>query len=348
MSEQEYSGKPLAYLDQNVLDLLAKNFESTHEVYSYLKESFQVVYSDTTLGEIYKAFLNSKEENKENTLEKYLNILEWLNAYHIRIAYNRNLEFLNSCVISQASVKQWFNNYVENKKEWGFWDQHIYNQFLLSYQKNKNIDEIKIEALLSYEKNLEKMRKAKDELQNYPQLKYKAEAMYEEIYNQKEIYEEAIQGMLSIVIQNVEQDKMSEIFRNEMGISAKQLNNINMPHVVQKIWNLYKDKEGYQNFTIDDFWSINLLEKNKGRKFYKYEKVNVIYNMMNFIGFYSDTKLDQVNGVQRSMSDFTHAQMASFCHFFFTNDKNLIKKVDAIYEYLDIPTRLARIEINSN
>lgn len=348
MKEQQYSGKPLAYLDHNVLDLFAKNFESTHGVYSYLKESFQVVYSDTTLGEIYKAFLNSKEEHKENTLEKYLNILEWLNAYHIRIAYNRNLELLDSCVISQASVRQWFNNYVENKTEWGFWDQHMYNQFLLSYQKDKNIDEIKREALFSYEKNLEKMRKAKNELQNYPQFRYKAEAMYEEIHNQKEIYEQAIQDMLSIIMQNAEQDKMSEIFRNEMGISAKQLNNINTPHVVQKIWNLYKDKEGYKNFTIDDFLNFNLLEKNKGRKFYKYEKINVIYNMMNFIGFYSDTKLDQVNGVQRSMSDFTHAQMASFCHFFFTNDKNLIKKVDAIYEYLDVPTRLSRIEINSN
>ncbi|MGE8570991.1 MAG: hypothetical protein ACN6NW_03000 [Acinetobacter amyesii] len=348
MSELEYSGKPLAYLDQNILDLFTKKFDRNNDIYPYFNENFQVVYSDTTLGEIYKAFLNSKEEDKENILEKYLNILEWLNAYHIRIAYNRNLEFLDSCVISQASVRHWFNNYVENKIEWGFWDQHIYNQFLLSYQKHKNIDEIKREALLSYEKNLEKMRVAKDDLQNYPQLRYKAEAMYEQTYNSKANYEQSIERMLSIIMQNAEQDKMSEIFRNEMGISAKQLNNINMPHVVEKIWNLYKDKEGYQNFTIDDFWSINLLETNKGRKFYKYEKINVIYNMMNFIGFYSDTKLDQVNGVQRSMSDFTHAQIASFCHFFFTNDKNLIKKVDAIYEYLDVPTRLARIDINSN
>ncbi|MFZ0022590.1 hypothetical protein [Acinetobacter sp.] len=139
--------------------------------------------------------------------------------------------------------------------------------------------------------------------------------------------------------------KFSEM---KWGISAKQLNNINMPQVVEKIWNLYKEKEDYKNFTIDDFWTINVLEKNKERKLYKYEKVNIIYNMMNFIGFYSDTKLDHVNGVQRSISDFTHAQIASFCHFFFTNDNNLIKKVDAIYEYLDIPTQLAHIDVNSN
>lgn len=348
MSEPEYSGKPLAYLDQNILDLFLKKINRSHEIYSYFNENFQVVYSDITLSEIYKAFLNSKEEDKENTVEKYLNVLEWLNANHIRIAYNKNLDFLDSCVISEAPVREWFQNYVENKTEWGFWDHHIYNQFLLSYQKNKNVDEIKREALFAYEKNLEVMKKAKDELKNYPQLRYKAEAMHEQIYNQKEIYEQVIESMLSAIMQNAEQDKMSEIFRNEMGISSKQLNNINMPHAVEKIWNLYKDKEGYKNFTIDDFWNINLLEKNKGRKFYKYEKINLLYNMMNFIGFYSDTKLDQVNGVQRSMSDFTHAQIASFCHFFFTNDKNLIKKIDAIYEYLDVPTRLACIDIDSN
>ncbi|MFZ0022589.1 hypothetical protein [Acinetobacter sp.] len=194
-----------------------KRFDRNNDIYSYFNESFQIVYSDTTLGEIYKAFLNAKEEDKEKTVEKYLNILEWLNANHIRIAYNRNLEFLDSCVISQASVREWFHNYVENKTEWGFLDQHIYDQFLLSYQKNKNIHEIKKEALFSYEKNLEKMRKAKDELENFPQLRYKAEAMYQEIYSQKEIYEQAIEATLSLIVKNAEQDKMSEIFRNEVG-----------------------------------------------------------------------------------------------------------------------------------
>ena len=126
--------------------------------------------------------------------------------------------------------------------------------------------------------------------------------------------------------------------------------------------NKYKNKYEIKNFSFlkDDINSLDsesidivfhlsaLVHQMGGVGAEEYEKVNVIYNMMNFIGFYSDTKLDQVNGVQRSMSDFTHAQIASFCHFFFTNDKNLIKKVDAIYEYLDIPTRLARIEINSD
>lgn len=343
MSDDKYSGQPLAYLDQNILDLLVKRFDHEHEIYSYFKEHFQVVYSDTTLGEIYKAFLNS---NNEENIEKYLNVLEWLDANHIRIAYNGNLEFLDKCVISTISIQEWFQRYVENKKEWGFWDQHIYNQLLLNYQKGKNIDEIKCEALLAYGKNLKKMEKAKNELKDYPQFRDKSEAMYKHINDQKNKYEEAIDSMLSKILEHAENDKVTEVFRNEIGVFPKHLNNIEMPNVVLKIWNLYKDKEAYKNFGIDDFWNFKNIESMKERKLYNYEKINIMYNMMNFIGFHQDTKLDQINGAQRAMSDFTHAQIASFCHFFFTHDKNLKRKIEAIYEYLDIPTRIGVININ--
>lgn len=128
----------------------------------------------------------------------------------------------------------------------------------------------------------------------------------------------------------------------------EQLNNIEMPNVVQKIWNLYKGKEAYKNFSIDDFWNLKILQNMKERDLYNYEKVNIMYNMMNFIGFHQDTKLDQINGVQRAMSDFTHAQIASFCHFFFTHDIKLKNKVEAIYEYLEINTKFGQININEN
>lgn len=126
MNELEYSGKPLAYLDQNILDLFAKKFDQNDEIYSFFKENFQVVYSDATLGEIYKAFINSKNEVN---VEQYLNVLECLDANHIRIAHNRNFECLDKCVISTISVYECFQRYIDNKREWGFLDQYIYNQF---------------------------------------------------------------------------------------------------------------------------------------------------------------------------------------------------------------------------
>lgn len=343
MEEPEYEGKPLAYLDQNILDLFAKKFDRRPEVYAYFRENFQVVYSDATLGEIYKAFLNSG--NEEN-IGKYLNVLELLDANHIRIAYNRNFEFLDKCVISTFPVKEWFVRYLENKQNWAFLDQHIYNHFLFSYQKNKNINEIKRDALLAYENNLKIMEKAKNELSNHSLFKDRSEALYKQINNQKIDYEKAIDLMLEKIIEHADNEKMTEVFRTAIGVQPKHLNNIKMPNVVQKIWNLYKDKEGYKNFGIDDFWNFKIIESVKARELYNYEKVNIMYNMMNFLGFNQDAELDHTNGVRRAMSDFTHAQIASFCHYFFTHDMKLKNKVEAIYDYLDINTKFGQINID--
>lgn len=336
----EYSGKPLAYLDQNILDLFVKNFDQDHSIYQVFKDTYQVVYSDTTLGEIYKAFLNS--QNASNCT-KYLNVLTWLNAYHIRIACTEKFIFLDQCILSSFPVSQWFDQYVENKKEWGFVDTNIYNQLLLSYQKEKDFDEIKREALQVYERNIELMHTAYNELNAFPQFKERSEMMLKQVIDQKEIYETSIDSMLTTIRKHAGTEKMSELFRNEIGVYPKHLNNIQAPNVIEKIWGLYKEKEGYKNSNINDFWAITINEKIKGRELYNYEKVNIFYNMMNFIGFHQDTKIDQIDGTQRSMSDFTHAQLASFCNFFFTHDKKLEIKTKAIYEYLGINTVFGNI-----
>lgn len=340
--EHSYSGKPLAYLDQNILDLFVKKFDEDHNIYHFFKDNYQVVYSNTTLSEIYKAFLNSHDMSN---YKKYLNVLTWLGAHHIRIACTEKFIFLNQCIISPLPVSQWFDQYIENKKEWGFWDIHIYNQLLLSYQKEKDFDEIKLEALQAYDKNLEVMHTAYDELKLFPLFREQSGIMLKQVIDQKEVYEKSIDSMLSIIRKYADTEKMSEIFRSEVGIYPKHLNNIKAPNVIEKIWGLYKEKECYKNFSINDFWTITLNEKIKGRELYNYEKVNIFYNMMNFIGFEQDTKIDQIDGMQRSMSDFTHAQVASFCDFFFTHDKRLEIKTNAIYDYLGINTKFGRINL---
>lgn len=342
MSEENYAGKPLAYFDQNILDLFVKKIHHGHDIYILLKENYQIVYSDTTLGEIYKAYYNSKDPKD---YQKYIDILDNLDAYHMRIACNYKFEFLDKCVISTVPVSEWFKRYVENKKEWQFLDSYIFNQILLNYQKDKNIEKVENEALKAFQDNLNIIEKANKELQSFPELAEQSQAMLQEIYNQKNTYEKNLKFMLSKIIEHAENEKMTEIFRKEMSIFPKQLNNIEKPNVVEKIWSLYREKDDYKNFDIEDFWSISFCEKAKGRKLYNYEKVNILYNMMNFIGFNQDTELDNKNGIQRAMCDFSHAQIASFCNFFFTNDKKLKKKTEAIYEYLDIPTKLININI---
>lgn len=65
MSEPEHSGKPLAYLDQNILDLFSEYKEKPllsrdSDFFRYLKEEVQAVYSPITLEEIYRSVIKGK------------------------------------------------------------------------------------------------------------------------------------------------------------------------------------------------------------------------------------------------------------------------------------------------
>ena len=63
MSEQQYSDKPLAYLDQNILDLFTEpqcSLKKDSELFNFLKNEVQAVYSPTTLEEIYRSVINGK------------------------------------------------------------------------------------------------------------------------------------------------------------------------------------------------------------------------------------------------------------------------------------------------
>ena len=66
--------KPLAYLDQNILDLFVKG--GADGLMNEISSNFQIVYSDETLKEI--------RRSGENAF-KFIEILKQLEAYHIKI-----------------------------------------------------------------------------------------------------------------------------------------------------------------------------------------------------------------------------------------------------------------------
>jgi len=57
MSEEKYLGKPLAYLDQNILDAFLKADDKDKSFIEEFLSKVQVVYSDITLQEIHFAGL---------------------------------------------------------------------------------------------------------------------------------------------------------------------------------------------------------------------------------------------------------------------------------------------------
>ncbi len=98
-----YQGKPTAYLDHNILDLFVKNpFLSFKED---LRQKYQILYSDENLKEI-------KRTGENGSL--YLDLLEDLEAMHLKLVLTPRFELTGDAVISTTKPVDAFTNYCQN------------------------------------------------------------------------------------------------------------------------------------------------------------------------------------------------------------------------------------------
>ncbi|WP_227554252.1 hypothetical protein [Acinetobacter lanii] len=113
MIEHQYSGKPLAYLDQNILDLFTEPqclLNGDSDLFNFLKNEVQVVYSPATLEEIYRSVVNGKSSVYGLA---FLDVLKELNAHFITLI-TENGKVTNTIFRSWEEPLIHFNQFVEN------------------------------------------------------------------------------------------------------------------------------------------------------------------------------------------------------------------------------------------
>ena len=116
MKELRYSGKPLAYLDHNILDLFSKYKEKPllsreSDFFKYLKDDVQAVYSPTTLEEIIRSVVNGKSSKYG---VEFLDILRELNAHYINLIKDEKGSLTNTIFRSWEDLLIHFNQYIES------------------------------------------------------------------------------------------------------------------------------------------------------------------------------------------------------------------------------------------
>jgi hypothetical protein len=133
-----------------------------------------------------------------------------------------------------------------------------------------------------------------------------------------------------------------------MGIGPKELNNIEPPNVLMKIWDIFKTLPPYDKCAsdIEDFFGLKENLIFPGQPYYNHQKITGIYNMLNTLGYYPDSKVHKERRFVAAVSDTGHASIASFCQLLISNDESFIKKTRAAYEYLGVPTKALHVIIN--
>lgn len=325
-----YKGKPTLYLDQNILDLFVKS--KLIDFRKVITDSYQIIYSDETLNEI-------KRSVGYESL--FLDVLCSLNAFHIQIKVEQpNFVITNQALISNSNPYEEFEAYNSNTSDS---EALIKSSLQSSFKFSGGLKGLSLSDIHENQISIfnEYLDSHVDLLDSIP-----LELREEFISNasaMKEQYRDILKTTEITLKENIIDERNwngLKNYRDAVGIGPKELNNIDGPDVLEKIWQLYKSKPPYSNMNLDihDFFCIKNNFIFPDLPLHNHQKVTAIYRMLDTIGYYPDSNINKERRFIASMSDNSHAAMASFCDHLMSRDMNFIKKVSAAYEFLRIPT----------
>ncbi|MFK1041169.1 hypothetical protein ACIUV2_19590 [Pseudomonas aeruginosa] len=341
MERPVYEGKPTAYLDHNILDFLLKFPGNALE--PELLGNYQIVYSDETLREIKRTGDRGKE---------FLGLLKKLSAMHINLETDLNFDTTGRAFIRETDPNIAYSNYTESIEE-------VYESIIKSTNKTLQkfyggLEELSLENI-SNDQVTSFFLLMNHILENAAKIKESHPSIYKEIESQVKNLKNQYIGAHRESLHEMKKHKSdSEIpivekLREHTGLGPKQINNITSPKVIEKIWKLHKDAPGYRehNFSIEQFLGISKTIF-QHREMHQNEKVTACYNVLNVIGYHQDSRLKIEKRFNASMSDAGHAAIASFADYIFSSDKAFIKKARAVYEYLNITTKVIEVKIRTS
>lgn len=335
----QYSGKPTLYLDQNILDLFVKN--GVGGFGRQLMDNFQIVYSDETLKEIRRSV------GYENN---FLNVLKDLGSYHLKIVVEQpGFIITDKATVTSRDAFEAYEEYCSNDNEYGSIENSM-NQWLFKFSGGRSgdsISDIHEEQLAAFSQLMGGMLDNVDELP--AELRENIREYSALMMDQYRSTIHELEKTMSKDIPDTKYWNGIKSFRESMGIGPAELNNIEPPNAIEKIWDIFKAKlpEKDRIKSLDDFFQIRINPIYPDRPCHLHQKVTGMYNMLNTLGYFPDSKVHKERRFVAAMSDNSHASMASFCNLLLSRDENFIKKVRAIYEYLEVPTEVTLVTVNN-
>src|SRR5690554_5856854 len=99
--------RPLLYLDKNIIDSLRKGVYSFDD--AVFSERFRAIYSDEPIREI------SRAEDGGGNASEYLDVLEELEAFHLRLNLNAQFMPTGDAIIQSQSPAEVYQNFIQNR-----------------------------------------------------------------------------------------------------------------------------------------------------------------------------------------------------------------------------------------
>lgn len=328
--------KVLAYLDHNILDSVLKGDPAG--ILDLLRdESISPVFSSESLAEIHRS------KGRET---QFLQLLDGLKALHLLPVLDSSFRHTGTAELKANSASDAYQDYVANLSDSPDAGLMLTGMLEKLYggRSDQSFDEIFANGVDEIQKLLSEFGSQVDDMQGLSP-------------DQRDGLRSAIQnlpGLLRIELSSAassldsHQNAGTKQFEEATGLGAKVLKNIEGPGVVEKIWAMLNSQLDGAELDIETFFGIKPSEHEAdyGRERTILEKVNGIYHQLNFLGYYRDSKMHKGRRFRASLSDMTHAGIASFCHLLICRDEDLVMKAAAAYEYLGVGTKILYYKAN--
>jgi len=325
---------PRIYLDQNALSMIVKGDLGGLKT-SFMTGVYQLIYSDETLNETLRCSASEFQE-------KALDALAEMKGLRLHVNDDESATGTNT------SPHQLFE---EAKNRDVHADQNInaMQQFIFKIFGGRQGDSFS--DVLEEQKQAFKglMDNLNDQL---PSLQEDSET--NGIDQLSTLSVDAVNSSLDQLSQQMNQSIPDpecfdgpKAWQSQIGIGAEQLSgeNIKPPKVIQQILERIsaegKLPEQIQN--MSSFLSLFYGMPQEGIESSWETKIRGLYFFLNFIGYWPDKKRRNWDKFIGSQSDVNHAIFGAYANILISEDVRFVKKVDAIYEYLGINTKVLQI-----
>lgn len=307
---------PLIYIDQNIIGLQQQGLMNLSErddlVWVYSKEHFA-------------------EMRRSDSPEKYLDILNGIGARFLDLVLGQNWKITGEArLIEQGSPHLHYENYIEAIGEVDF-DESIFDPFQVWV--NGGGDEGQLKYLSD---NI-----AKQVLQLTTGLPFDTSEMTEKIESIKPEFEIMIDEM---ILYGNEIKKTRSAFGDEKGT----IGSISGEKQIEQIWQLISPIMTEANISCDQFFGFDPIDKQGYESWPMYLGIIGCNAVLDILGFQAEKKCRKISKIHNVRSDAGHIGMGAYCSVILSEDKRLVRRAKAIYEYKNIGTAALLVERRVN
>jgi hypothetical protein len=298
--------KPLIYIDQNIIGLQLQGIISPAK-----RDDVIWVYSKEHFAEI----------RRSDEPAKYLDVLDAIDAKLLDLVLDENRKITSEASLNEnGTPHQHYDNYIEANKNIDF-DDTLFDPFQVWVNGGgdegplKNLSEKFAHQILSLTSGLP----------------FEATEMTDKVNSIKPEFDSMIDEMIS-------NGNDIEKTRAAFGDGKGAIGSISEEKQIEKIWEIIYPAMPGADISCDQFFGFAPNEK-QGYGFWPiYLGIIGCNAVLDILGFQAEKKCRKLNKIHNVRSDAGHIAMGAYCSVILSEDKRLIKRAKAIYEYKNIGT----------